>query len=233
MSQSNSVIGTLTNIFVAPEKAYGSLKDKPSVAFPLLMLCILNGLLLLYYYTQVDFNWLIEHLVQLEAGDKSPAEQEGMRDGMRLLGSTGLGVISAISVAVFLAIILVLQATYLVIVSNVVGDEIKFKQWLAFASWSMMPTLVGTFASYVSIAIESSAQIAPESINPISLNALFFNLPINDDLGAVLAQTDLSLLWAYALMVLGYHHWTKRSLIKSAVIVLTPFIVITLARILF
>jgi len=229
----SSNVTILSNIFTSPSQGMIQVQERYSIAFPMLLIALLTGLATYTYYTMVDYEWLIDYLVQSTAGDLSKAEQDQTRAGISMMSQTVLGVVSAVSVIIFIPIIYVLQAVYFMIVSNINNDGYEFKQWLSFISWTGVPALLVAIAMFALLFSSSNAQIAPESINPLSLNELFFGLDSSKGVGKLLASIHIAQFWSWAIMILGYQIWTKKSTASSAIIVLTPFVLFYLIWYLF
>ena len=81
-------------------------------------------------------------------------------------------------------------------------------------------------ASLVNVLLATDGQLALDSINPISFNNLFIHLIPSDPLFGPINNWDPMTIWSLALAVFGYSLWTQKSLIKSAVVVLAPTIII-------
>ena len=213
-----------SNIVAAPQKAYLGIQNNYPVLFPLLSIILLNVLMILFLYASIDYEWFIDHMVELQGDDLSTAEKDQTRQALGMMSPSMMGGIGAISVAVILPIVFSIQALYFVIVSGITNDGFQFKQWFSFTAWSSIPSLIGTLASFVVILTASNGQIAPESVNPLTLNELFFGLNPIKGAGSILASTDISIFWILALMTIGYSQWTDKTLAKSFLIVSLPFV---------
>jgi len=221
--ESPSSLSILTSIITTPSKAFADIKVDFPILFPLLSIIGLNAILVVFLYANIDFGWFVDHMVESQSGDVSKAEQDQMRQGMEMMSPTMMSSFGAISVAIVLAIVFCTIALYYVIVSSITNDGFQFKQWLSFVTWTSIPSLVGTFASFVVILMSTNGQIAPETLNPLSLNALFFDLNAIDGLGNILATTDITIFWSIVLMTIGYAKWTESSMAKSFGIVILPY----------
>ena len=216
----------LGNIFTSPAEAMEQIQESYSVMLPLLTLMAATVAVFVYYYVAVDYQWYIEHMVEMSAGDLSKSEQEQTRAGMEMMSQNTMGGIASISAAIGLAIVFVIQAVYYVIVSNITNDGFQFKQWMSFVTWTSMPALFVYLAMVVYIFTSSNGQIPFESLNPISLNELFFNLDPTVGLGKMLGSLDLTKFWSMYIMIIGYQKWTGKSMQASATVVLIPFVAI-------
>ena len=222
--QDSSVITIFSNIFTAPSQAMVQVQEKYSIAFPMILMALLTGLSMYFYYMMVDYEWLVDYLVESTAGDLSKAEQDQTRAALSMMSQTVMGTVSAISLVIFIPIIYVIHAVYFMIVSNINNDGFEFKQWLSFVSWTSIPAILVAIAMFAVIFTSGNGQIAPESINPLSLNELFFGMDPSKGVGKLFASIHLAQFWSLAIMVMGYQIWTKKSAISSALIVITPFI---------
>ncbi|TQV86594.1 YIP1 family protein [Aliikangiella coralliicola] len=232
-SESPKSLTIFTNIFAAPQKAYEDLKYAYPVAFPLLTIVLLNMALIIALYATIDYEWFVDHMVEMQAGDVTKAEQDQMRQGMEMMSPSMMGGFGAVMAGLGIAAIYCIQALYFVIVSGITNDGFQFKQWLSFVSWSSLPSLLGTLASAVVVFTSTDGQLSPESLNPLSLNELFFGMNAIEGMGNILATTDITMFWSIALLTIGYSKWTGKDTIKSFMIVILPFVLYYGIRLLF
>jgi len=127
--------------------------------------------------------------------------------------------------AIGIPAIFAIFSLYYVIVSNITNDGFQFKQWFSFIAWSSLPMLVDVLASAVTILTASNGQFAPESINPLTLNELFFGMDAMQGLGNIMASTSITLFATLTLLTIGYSKWTEKSLGKSFMIIIVPYVI--------
>ena len=185
---------------------------------------ILSAIVWFAYYAMVDYEWFVDYIVESTAGDLSKAEQDQTRAGMSMMSQSVMGSITAVTAGIAVAVIYVVQAVYFLIISNVNNDGYEFKQWLSFVCWTSMPVLLTVLAMFVMLLTNTTGQIAPDALNPLSLNELIFGLESSQGLGKLLSTIHLPQIWSLAIMVIGYNVWTKKSMSSSAMIVLLPFV---------
>jgi len=222
--ESSRAMEIFGNIFTAPSKAMSQVQEKYSIAFPLILMALLTGSVLFSYYSVVDYPWLVDYLVESTAGELSKAEQDQTRAGLEMMSPTVMGVISAITVMVMTAVIYLIQAVYFLIVSNITNDGYEFKQWLSFVSWTAIPGVLAILAMFAYMLSSANGQLPPDSLNQLSLNELIFGLDASKGLGKLLSTIHLAQFWSFAVMIIGYQIWTKKSTMTSATIVLSPFV---------
>ena len=232
MSDSTSSLNILVNIFASPVNAYEDLQKNYPILLPLLLSMSISLLAIILLYSSIDYHWLIDHMVELQSGDTSPAQQEQMRKAMGSMSPRSMGMIAGASIVIMSVVIYSLYAGYLLVISNLNNDGIGFKKWFSFVVWSFLPALLGGVASIVTILSSSNGQIAPERLNPLSLNELIFNLDPSDGMGSFLASTDISIFWILTIMTLGYAKWTQRAYFNSFLLVSAPLLAYYAIRIL-
>lgn len=215
-------LANLVNIFVSPSEAFQNLKANPTAWLPLLVLFVSWVFFWNYYYSAVDYPWLVDRLIEQKTYDVSGEEREQVVKGIKALKPGALIIISSISVLLILTVLILITSVYLVIVSAVVDDSYRFKNWFAFASWTSMPSLLAILCMLVNFSLTSNQQIGPDQLNPLSLNNLVFNVDAHNKFKTLLDGLDLTILWSWGLMIWGYHLWTKKSLTTSTIIILIP-----------
>ena len=144
---------------------------------------------------------------------------------MEMMSPSTMGVMGAVAVVIFSLIMFSIFSLYFVIVSSITNDGFQFKQWFSFICWTSTPVLIDALASLVTILTATNGQVAPDSINPLSLNALFFGLNATQGLGNIMASTSLTLFATLALMTIGYAQWTEKPVAKAFVVVAIPYVI--------
>ena len=131
-ASSTSYSTILSNIFMAPANAMQQVQERYNILFPLFSLMLATILVFSYYYVAVDYQWYVEHMVEISAGELSKSEQEQARAAFSMMSQTTMGVITTITASIGIAIVFVIQAVYFVIVSSITNDGYQFKQWMSF-----------------------------------------------------------------------------------------------------
>lgn len=220
------VFQAMTDMIAAPGKALAEVRNHTNwFWWPMLTVIVLSIGVFGFYYSWVDFAWLVDEIIRtsLEPG-ADPAAEERIRGFMS--PGTQIGVTAA-GIAVVTVVIYAIQAAYLNIVNKLVGDpEIGYGQWFSFSAWTAFVGIFNVLAALVVILMADNNQIGPDQLAPLSMNALF----IHAEAGSSLANWGNSLtlvhLWMLVLMTIGYSGWTRASIAKSAVVVVTPWALI-------
>jgi hypothetical protein len=227
MTQSVSNITTLVNIVTAPSAAFESLKVQPKIFFPLLLLVIMSVIMLASYYSTVDYNWMVDQMVAAQGDKLTTSEKEQMRTAMTAMPQTVMMIISIVSAAVGIPVILAAMTAYLLLMNKLLdGQNFTFPAWLSLVCWTSIPSVFTSIASLVNIVLAHNGQLSIESINPITFNSLLFQLEPKDPLFAPLNSLDPMYIWSTVLLALGHSNWTGRNISQSALIVLAPSLLI-------
>lgn len=225
MSNNAGILTRMTDVYAAPTQFFAFLKDRPSVVLPLFLVLLLSIVVQLWYYSVVDFEYLVDYLISA-AGDLSSVQMTQTREAFMSLTPMSLGAITIGGLIFSVIGGLVLFSVYLVIVSNIANDGFKFKDWLSMVSWAYMPALLTVLAMALNIALSDSGLISPAELNPTSLDSLFFHSSASSSYAVLLQTIDLGLLWTIALMVLGYKVWTRKPLSTAITVILAPCVLI-------
>lgn len=224
-SDPSSALASLGNIFLEPKKALRDIRAHGRwIWYPLLITIALSVLLTVWYFSTVDMNWLGQQtLAQLSGKNLSADQQQTILNSLTRSRFLTFGVIGAVVVTIILWL---LQALYYFFAAKIGGyEEQAYGQWFSFSVWTSFPNIIATIAAGITY-IFSSAQTAFTSLDVTSLNTLIFHLPPTAKLAGVAGSVHLTTFWVLGLMTVGFALWTRKSLGKSATIVLAPWIII-------
>ncbi len=215
--QAIGVFRTMLNILLEPRTAFASLRERPNWLLPFALVLGSTALVLLWYYAMVDIPWLMEEMLaqsgaEIPEGDMDVFSQTGMMVG---------GVIGAIF---GIALIWVLLAGYLTLVSALTGDGYRFRNWFSLTVWTAIPGLFSIAGMLITIALSPSGQIVPEALDPLALGNLGMALG-DSPLGTVIEQISITYLWSIGLLLVGYQQWCQRGWLQSTLIILLPVFV--------
>jgi len=212
------------NILSSPSAAFAELKERPRFWWPLLLIILSVAALAGWYYSVVDIRWLMEQTLsgndataRLTEAQRAQAIEHTSR-GMMLWSSVIFG-----SLAV--AAIKLLEALYYSLAGKVTNVERSFRHWLALASWTSMPSLLGVIASAALLLAADTNQIDAGAMAALSLNELFFHVPMTGKGYTLLTTLTLLQPWMWWLTALGVRSWSGRSWAFSALFALLPVVV--------
>ena len=226
MSDTNyTVFNAMTDIIASPGKALDEVKQHTSwLWWPLLINVVLAMGLMAYYYSWVDFPWLVEETIRGIPAENRAESAEAIRQFMKP-GQTMW--ITLISILVVSFIIYLIQAVYFHLVNKMTsGAEIGFGQWFSFSVWIGFINIFGSLAALAMILMADSNQLASTSLQPLSLNALLVHASPGDAWHTWASSLSLLSFWTIFLAAIGFGRWTGASTVKSWVIAALPWVLI-------
>jgi len=222
---SYSVLNAMADIVAAPGKALDEIKLHTSwLWWPLLITILLASSLMIYYYSWVDFPWLVEETIrQVPAEDRAESA-----DIIRSFMSVGTSTWTTVAAIVVMSLIIyTIQATYLHLANKLTtGAEIGFGKWFSFSVWTAFVGVFGTLAAFVVIFMADSNQLALQDLQVLSLNSLLVHASAGDRLFAWASSLSLINFWTLFLMSIGYARWTGAGIVKSTIIAVLPWVLI-------
>ena len=215
----------MVDIVASPGKALDHIKDHTAwLWWPLLISMALACGVFAYYYTWVDFEWLIgETLRQLPAEDRA-ASEEAVRSFMT--PQTNM-ITTVIAIVVMTFVIYLIEAIYFHLANKVTtGADIRFGQWFSFAAWTAFVGVFGSLAALVMMLVADNNQIMAESLQVLSVNNLLIGAGPGDPWFRWGSSLTLVNIWMLVLMSIGYARWTGSSMVKSTIIACLPWVLI-------
>lgn len=226
MSGSNyGVFNAMTDIIASPSKAFDHIKDHTSwLWWALLANLLLSMAVFGYYYSWVDFQWMVEETIRNVPPEDRAESAEYIRNFMKP-GTTMIFTLGAI--VVFTFALYTLHAVYLNLANKMtVGASIKFGQWFSFTSWVNFIGIFASLSALIVILMADNNQLASTDLQPLSFNALFVHAAPGETWATWATSLSLLSIWSIFLTALGFRRWTGASKIKSWVIAVLPWVVI-------
>jgi len=223
--KSYTVFNAMTDIIATPGKALDEIRSHTSwLWWPLLISIAAASGMFAFYYSWVDFPWLVEETIRQLPAENRAESAEAVRKFMQQ-GQTMWFTLGGIVVGSF--IIYALQAVYLHLANKMTsGAEIGFGQWFSFSAWINFVSIFGTAAALLVIVMADSNQLASTSLQPLSFNALLLRASPGDTWYTWANSLSLISIWSIFLGSIGYARWTGASITKSSVIVLLPWVLV-------
>lgn len=218
-----SAFTLIGQVFTEPTKAFAALRERSNPALPLLLLILGSAALMVWYYQIVDMPWLIDQMLSASPQGDDPAARAAMQQFMTPATMT---VTTTVSIAIMLPVILLLSAVYFLLSAKLVGSDIGFGKWFSFAAWAAVPSLLTLPAGALVLLMASNGQVGQNEINPLTLNQLFFGLPLGHRWAGLLDAIHLPLLWSLAVTAVGYRVWTGKSTATAWIVALLPYLLI-------
>ena len=222
-----SALSCLANIFVDPKQAFTDIRSHTRWLWYPFVICILAAIAFsLWYFLTVDMNWFQEQTLANLAHRFSAEQMDQMRQHMHF--SRSRFVFGAlIGTPLAFGAIYLLQTVYFLLVSKLIGSETQsFGQWFSFTAWTSLPNVVASIGSAIAYLFSSGKAVSLYQLDVTSLNTLIFRIPAGSHWFNLVQYLHLTLFWTLGLMIYGFALWTKKSIGKSAFLVLIPYVLI-------
>lgn len=223
MSDNNyTAFNAMVDIVASPARALDEVRGHTAwLWWPLLISIALPSLVFAYYYSWVDFEWLVEETIRNLPAESRAEAADGVRAFMTPTTQIGGSIIGIVVVTL---LIYTIQAAWLHLANKLTVDaDIRYGQWFAFSAWTAFVGVFGSLAMLVVILMADSNQLSQGELAPLSMNALFIHAEMGDPWFTWGSSLTLVNFWMVALMVLGFARWTGASTVKSAVIAILPW----------
>jgi hypothetical protein len=215
---SSNAISVLAKVFYEPKSAFESLKEKPAAWLPLALIILGSMIVFYWYYSTVDFPWLLDHTLSAQP-DLKPEAKAAMASFMTkntMMYSTLGGVLIATP------IIYAVFALYYFIASKVLGSEVSYGKWFHFTIWISVPALLGLPLMALQVAT-GHGQVAMEDLNMLSMNYLIAHAQLGTPWASFLNNLSLPTLWTVFLSFVGLRVWTGRGTGACAFAAVLPY----------
>ena len=207
-------------MFYEPTRTFATLEGRKAAWLPSLLLVLSMTALLLWYFSIVDYAWLLE---QMMASIDSTAEREKMAS---LLSPNAMKATSIGGAVVGLMLILAVFGLYFMIVGKAISKEFSYGAGFALAAWSSVPSLLALPLGAMQIMLASNRQFGFSELNPLSLNTLIFHYDQNHPMAALLDSVSIITVWSAILAVIGFQAWAKVSRAAAIKAVFIPYLTV-------
>lgn len=214
------------NLILSPSATFAELRERPRFWFPLLVLIASSTLLVIWYYSMVDIDWLKDMMFSAnENFAKMPEDQRARMMGAMSRNSMLFSAV--VSTLLVVPAMCAVQALYFLLAGKVAGIALSYRHWFTMAAWCALPAVIGAVAGAAVLLSESSPmQILPTQLQVLSLNELFFQRPMAAKGATLLSTFSLLTPLSWALLTICVKTWSGKSWLSSATFALLPSVVI-------
>ncbi len=220
-----TVFNAMTDMVASPGKAFDQIKLHSSwFWWPLLISIVLAAGMMYYYFSWVDFSWFVEETIRAMPVEQRAEAAEPTRQFMQQ-GPTSW--MSAGGVVIGSFVIYAIMGVYFHLANKLTTSaDLSFGQWFSFSVWANFVSIFGTLAAFAYIVMSDTNQVSAEALQVTSFNALFIKASIGDAWYNIASSFSLINIWIIALMTIGYTRWTGATMMKSAIVVLLPWVLV-------
>ncbi len=213
----------IVDIFLLPGRVFAEQKERPTFLVPFLVVSAFGIALMLGYALKVDPAWYLDHALAASSQEMSAAEMAQARKFMP--GAKVMGAISAAGFVVVLGIMTLLYALWFWVASKITGNDVSFKHGVSLATWSTMPTILGSVVALIGV-FTMTPQTPIESLSLLNLDPLLMELPRDNRWSTLAKSFSLLTFWTVFLTALGWKTWGRTSWLQGIVVALLPNVLI-------
>lgn len=214
-----------TALVLDPKGAMREIEARPRFLFPLLVVMLVSAGALFWYYSIVDYDWLIDKTLRSSARGRNLTEEQ-IAQASKFMTKNTIMWSSLIAVPLVMVIIRLLEATWYLLAGKVTNVQRSFKQWFALANWTSLPTVLAVLPAILVLLTTKSTQIDAGAVSPLSLNELIFHRGMGESGYNLFTNLNLIQLFTVFLVVLGVRLWSGRSWLFALVYTLLPVAII-------
>jgi hypothetical protein len=168
------------------------------------------------YFDRVDAAWFMERSIVASGQDVSDKELQAIRTNgpssgmLKWTGSIGGSVGMLVSFLAF--------GLYYFLAGKVTGLALSYKQGLALAAWSSMPTLISAVLLLVGV-FSMTPQTPLESLVLTSVDPMLMQLPLESPWKGLATSASFLVIWTIWLAALAWKLWSQANKWTGAVVV--------------
>lgn len=191
----------LIDIFLQPSAVFANLRERPQPSVPILVLLVASTLGTTLYFQQVDLGWFMEQSILQSNPEISDAELARLRDNGA--ASEAIRWAAPLSSIIGLGAVFLILGFYFWLVGKLTAVALTFKESLALASWSSMPTLINSLLIVVG-TLGMDSQTPLESLSLTTLDPLWIQLPIDHPWKTFASSFTFLVFWTTFLGAIGW-----------------------------
>lgn len=217
---STSPVSALFAMFYEPGRAFAMLEPKRHAWLPLVLLILATTSLMLWYFSAVDFSWLLDQmLASIKDAEQREMTKSMMTKTMMMVSAVGGSV-------VMFPIAFALSGLYFMLAGKVLNKDVSFGTGFALSTWASVPSLLLLPLGAMAILFASNGQLGFSELNPLSLNQLIFHYDMAHPMAGLLDNINASSIWTMILTIVGFQVWAKVPRSTAIIVVLIPYLTI-------
>lgn len=215
----------IIGVLISPDATMASIARRPDWVVPLLVLLIMALLTGVVIAQHVDFGAAAREAME----SNKNMSQEQMDRGVKM--AAGIGKVMTYLSPVLSAIGLLIIAGVLLLAFRLFGGEGDFKQAFSVTCYSSMPGVIKGILMIIILVLKGGTVPAQTLATLVRTNLGFLvDYKANPIAFALLSSFDIFSIWYLVLMIIGFAYLSRVSKVKSAVIIISLWIVVLLFK---
>ncbi|MEA2166329.1 MAG: hypothetical protein QOK37_4456 [Thermoanaerobaculia bacterium] len=215
----------IIGVLFSPDATMASIARRPDWVVPLIILMVMALLAGVVIAQHVDFGAAAREAME----QNKNMSQEQMDRGVKM--AAGIGKVMTYLSPVLSAIGLLIIAGVLLLAFRLFGGEGDFKQAFSVTCYSSMPGVIKGIVMIIIILVKGGTFPAQTLATLVRSNLGFLvDYKANPIAFALLSSFDIFSIWYLVLMIIGFAYLARVSKVKSAVIIISLWIVVLLFK---
>ncbi len=215
-------MSNLIDIFLQPTKAYASLKERPTILVPYLVVAVLAAAFSVAYFTSVDSEWYTTYALTASGQEMTQKEMEQARKFIP--GAQTMAWITGVTSFVMLGLMMLIFGVYYMLSAKLTGNDMPFRKSVSLAAWSNMPSAIASIVALVGV-FGMDPQTPLESLMMLNVDPLFVELPRDHAWSSLAKAFSLTTLWIIFLAALGWKTWNRTGWGQAALVATIPQVI--------
>jgi hypothetical protein len=211
----------IIGVLFSPNETFGSIARQPDWVVPLMVLLVFSLIAGIVFAQRVDFAGPIRDQMEQNANMQPDQIDRAVR-----IGGAAAKVFAYCSPLISIIFLLII-AGVLLLAFRVMGGEGDFRQAFSVTTYAWMPSVI---KGIILTAIVATRSVAATDLAVVMRSNLAFLVPMKQNalLFTLLSRLDIFSIWIVILMIIGFAYVSRFSKAKSAVIVISLWVVATL-----
>jgi len=215
----------IIGVLFSPDVTMASIARRPDFVLPLVLLLITALAAGVIMAPRVDFGAAARESME----QNKNVSQAQIDNAVKI--SNSIGKIFTYLAPVLSLIGLLVIAGVLLLAFRLFGGEGDFKQAFAVTCYSSVPSIIKTVITLIIILAKGSIIPAQQLATLVRTNLGFLVDMKTNPMGfALLSSFDIFSVWFLALMIIGFAYLSRLSKVKSAVIIISLWLVVLLLK---
>ena len=221
---SSNPLTACLDILTSPLDTFDTIKDKKGWSWaPFGLVTASTIALFLYYFSAVDFEWMINQIFEQMATQQEMSAEE-LQAAQAFMTKTSMTWSTTLGGAMGLIVANLVMAVYFNLITKVSSpNELTFTTWFGFSWWTSMPAVVSWILAALVIMFSSAGMVSLEDLSPTSLG---FLADRSSPWFGLLSGISLFSLWSIALGTIGLSSWLVLTPKKAFIIAVSPTLAI-------
>jgi hypothetical protein len=213
----------LIGVIIAPNETFASIARQPDWVLPLVIILVVALIAGVVFAQRVDFGASIREATEQNKNITPDQADRAVRIG------TAIAKVFTYASPILSLISLLIIAAVLLLAFRLFGGEGDFRQAFSVVVYSWMP---GIIKSIIIIAIVAARSVSANDLATLLRSNLAFLVTMKDHpmLFVLLSSLDVFTIWLLALLIIGFAYVSKFSKSKSAAIVISLWVIVTLFK---